>query len=281
MASFVLNMIGSSLHSLAGLVLGSIGWGGIAALVAGLLLLLSLSARTLKFFSSPRGMAATAAVMLAGLAWMWWMWGSKPVVASDPTPIAYQPPINEPQHAFTEPRPKAETMPVGAMVVQPDRAMVPASVTPLLPLVPVVPVAGAVAVVRPSLPMPTTVRLPPIIVPLPRHTPPHSQAADTSTHTVTTQRGAEPAASPAGNAAAPAGVAQASPAPAKNSRTPGGQASMAQQARQARAMAIRRSNQALMNSPAFNPWTMSPGSMGGGRGMATMGGMNHRGGGYR
>ena len=277
MASFVLDMIGSSLHSLAGLILGSLGWGGIVALVAGLLLLLSLSARTLKFFSSPRGMAVTAAVMLAGLAWMWWMWGSKPV-SGDTTPITYQPPIKEPQHAFTEPRPKAEASPVGAMVVQPDRAMVPASVTPLLPLVPV---TGAVAVVGPSLPMPTTVRLPPIIVPLPRHTPPHRQAAETSTHTVTTQRGAKPAASPAGNAAAKAGAAQARPAPAKNSRSPGGgQASMAQQAR---AMAIRQSNQALMNSPAFNPWTMSPGSMGGGRGMAThpMGGMNHRGGGYR
>lgn len=262
MASFILDMIGSSLHSLAGLVLGSLGWGGVIGLAAAGLLLLSLSTAALKFLSSPRGMAATAAVMLVGLAWMWWMWG-KPVAASGSTPATLLAQTEQPQHAFAGLGPKAEAVPVGAMVVQPDRAMVPASATLLLPLVPV---AGAVAVVGPSLPMPTTIRLPPVIVPLPRHTPPHRQA-DTSTHTVTTLRGSGPgAASPASNAAAKAGSAQAS---------------AAQQARQARAMAIQRSNQALTNSPVFNPWMTGPGSMGGGRGMAPMGGMNHMGGGRR
>lgn len=267
MASFVFETIGASLHSLAGLILSSIGWGGIVAGAAGLLLLLSLSARALKFFSSPRGMAATAAVMLAALVFLWWTWG-KTAPAAVRSPHALLTQTGPPKTAFAEPRPKpAEPLPLQAVAVEPEPPLTVARATPLMP--PMTGAIQAVAGVVLALPPPTTRRLPPIIVPLSRHTAPPHPKAGTSTHTVTTQHGALPGAVMA-PAARPGNTGGRSPLNA------------APRTQQASAIPIRPRNPPM--GPVFNPWMTGPGPMmGGGRGMGSypMGGMNHMGGGRR
>jgi hypothetical protein len=68
MVDMFLDMALTSLRSLAGMAIQQLGWSGICCLVAGLLLLLAVSARLLKLLCSPRGMAFMAAITLAGLA---------------------------------------------------------------------------------------------------------------------------------------------------------------------------------------------------------------------
>jgi hypothetical protein len=68
MADMFLGMALASLRSLAGTAMHQLGWSGICGLAAGVLLVLAVSARLLKLLCSPRGMALTAALLLAGLA---------------------------------------------------------------------------------------------------------------------------------------------------------------------------------------------------------------------
>jgi hypothetical protein len=266
MTAYLANMIWSSLHSLAGLVIGSLGWGGLVALAAGTLLLLASMNKAWKFCSSPRGMAAAAAVMLAGLAFMWWTWGKPaPASARSPTTLATQ--TKQPKLALAELRPKTEPLPLQAVAVAPEPPLMAARAAPVMP--PMTGVVQALAGVVLALPQPTTRRLPPLIVPLSRHNaPPHSKAG-TSTHTVTTQRGSGP-----GAATAPAG---------RPGNIGGGGSTLtaAPRARQAPAIPNRPRNPPM--DPMFNPWMTGPGPMGGGRGMGSypMGGMNHMGGGRR
>lgn len=67
MNDWIRGMILDWLHTQAGQVVDILGWGGIAALAAGGLLFLSLSAKLLKLFSSKLGMVLVAAVMVVGL----------------------------------------------------------------------------------------------------------------------------------------------------------------------------------------------------------------------
>ena len=98
------------LHWLIGLVFQTIGWGGIVAVLAGLVLLASLSARAVKFFHSPRGMATATAFLLGGLAIMWWFRPEPkpdtPLLAAaspvEPEPLQAMPPEVE-----SEPEPEA------------------------------------------------------------------------------------------------------------------------------------------------------------------------------
>lgn len=302
MTGFMLNMIGGSLWSLAGLVLGSLGWGGIVALVAGGLLLLTLWGKARKFLSSPRGMAVTAAVMLIGLAFMWlarWTWGKPQMPPAQPVaslqPRAEQP---EPEAAELAVEPEAEPEQLQALEVEPEPTLKAARFTPMLPMIPVVEtVAGFV----PPLSSPTTMRLPPVIVPLPRRTVPQRQAGK-STHTVTTYRGSGPGAAkaPAGRIGNTSGGMMGSagvkrpgmPSSSSLANGPsnngGSQLTAVQQARQARAIQNRQMNQAVMNSPSFNPWSPTGvgmnrmgGAYSGGMGMNRMGGMNNMGSGRR
>ncbi len=67
MMSFGLDMGWRLLRGAAGMVIDSIGIGGVIALAAGLILLLTLSVRVTKFLGSRKGMAITAAVLVVAL----------------------------------------------------------------------------------------------------------------------------------------------------------------------------------------------------------------------
>ena len=136
---------------LGSLVLHQIGWGGVAALVAASLLLLSLSARAIKFITSPRGMAVSMAVMLIGLFLSWYGWskGQSPLTMASqagsaaaesvepPPPLDPLPPEPEIELAEEEPEEEAEAV-AKAKRKRPDLPVMPILVTPEygLPLMP-------------------------------------------------------------------------------------------------------------------------------------------------
>ena len=80
---------------------GWIGWPGVIAMASGSLLLLSLSAKAVKFINSPKGMATTAAVTLAALIAVWWLW-PKPAAARELA--SYEPDARR----YDGPRPKVK-----------------------------------------------------------------------------------------------------------------------------------------------------------------------------
>jgi hypothetical protein len=68
MNAWLIDFLLSPLRSLGGSIVSSLGLGGVIAVLAGGLLLLSLPFGLLRFVSRPRGMVLAAAVMLGGLA---------------------------------------------------------------------------------------------------------------------------------------------------------------------------------------------------------------------
>jgi hypothetical protein len=70
--SMIWDLLFGMLRGLAGMVIDRIGWGGVVALLAGAILLLSLSARMLKAMTSRRGLAVTAGVVAFALVFLGW-----------------------------------------------------------------------------------------------------------------------------------------------------------------------------------------------------------------
>jgi predicted RNA-binding Zn-ribbon protein involved in translation (DUF1610 family) len=62
-----------AIRSLAGLIFGNLGIGGLVAVIFGAVLLCSLAANAAKLISHPKGMAFSAAALLVGLGLIWLM----------------------------------------------------------------------------------------------------------------------------------------------------------------------------------------------------------------
>ena len=115
MSGMIFQTIGFSLRSMAGLVLHTIGWAGVVTVLAGTVLLLTMSARLMKIFASPRGMAATAAVLLASIAFLWATWPQ----AATATPVAETPHAGPAEVAPAQPKPKPKLLDVVAATPEP------------------------------------------------------------------------------------------------------------------------------------------------------------------
>ena len=129
MSDWLLSAAFQWLRSLAGDIIGSMGWGHVVALVAGGILLLSLSAKAMKFVASPGGMAACVLLVAAGL--YFGMGGSN---ATAPASLVEEPEEAGPVLASrSEPQ---EDEPLEAVVEEPAPVAPLASTvaTPLLPM---------------------------------------------------------------------------------------------------------------------------------------------------
>jgi hypothetical protein len=182
----------------------AIGWGGVIVIIAGLMLLAALSANAMKFLSRPRGLAVSAAILLAGLAFVWWNWPA--ARASTPGPgggnaaTVTQP---EGQHAKQEPvTPKAaEASKVVKMPI--SQASLPWA-GPIMPMI-----APSPVLVLPPM-ISQRVKLPPAIVPTPRHVTPHKSQPG---HTTVSRGNQSPVKSTLpGRAVPPSGRAAGNPA---------------------------------------------------------------------
>jgi hypothetical protein len=74
MINAVLAIVASFFHS--------IGIAGIVICAAGAMLAAALSKKAMRFFTQPRGMAVSAAIVALGLLWAWWTW---PAPAMEPS----------------------------------------------------------------------------------------------------------------------------------------------------------------------------------------------------
>jgi hypothetical protein len=74
LGNLLLSGIGYSIRAMAAEIFRVLGWGGVAVLLGGVLLFLSMTINTMKELSRPRGMLVSAAVLAAGLAFAWWSW---------------------------------------------------------------------------------------------------------------------------------------------------------------------------------------------------------------
>lgn len=215
MTSMLLNAMGFSFQSVSGMIFGRIGWTGLAAIIAGAVLLLSMSSRAVKFFSGPRGMATTAAVAVTCLALVGW----------NLNPSSWWP---FPSFAFSNPfgsglaswLPKFQLPSPGAANTRPAaRPAKPTAVTFAADL-PLLPPAGASmsGYAMPTMPgygMPMTSgtgsqpSFPHIPQPVVTQQSLHPTTSVT-THTVTTQRGVTVASAAAGQSASAVTVASRS-----------------------------------------------------------------------
>jgi hypothetical protein len=154
-------MLVTALHWVGGWILARIGWGGVVASAAALILILALSARAIRAITSRRGMAITAGVLIAGLAVLWFSWPKSapaaPVELASAAPAAEATP--PPPEAEPEPTPEPEveavkTEPVelaqvrqmskrpepNPMFGMPGMMAVPVETIPILPMQPATPV---------------------------------------------------------------------------------------------------------------------------------------------
>jgi hypothetical protein len=168
----------------------AIGWGGLIVLIGGGLLLVSSTANAMKFLSRPRGMAVSAALLLAGLVFVWWTWPVAEASTSSPPPVASGPAsLTQPQghHARKElvPPKAAEA---SKLVKMPTVATSLPWAEPIMPFI----VAPQPVPKLPPM-VPSRVPVPPVIVPKPGH---HATPGrHPSGHTVVTQGKQAPVAS--------------------------------------------------------------------------------------
>jgi hypothetical protein len=206
MTGYIWEMVASSLRMLAGTILSSLGWGGIIAVVAAGLLVLSMSAKAMKFLSSARGMAATAAIMLGALAFMWWGWHTK-------TPPPIPPPYERTEHAALKPAatPELEAQAPAEEPGEEEAEEAPALAQPSKPHqeLPEIPFIAPAATYVPPMAFPTVQKVGPQLPPSSPHSAPHRAPGVTTSRTITM-----PNNSPS--------VAAANPANKNGSGKPGG-----------------------------------------------------------
>lgn len=169
------------IHWAAGWVIHTIGWPGIVGIAACTVLLLSLSARAVRFLHSVKGMGITAGIALIGGAITWWSWPAAAVaeaasvVASKPQPqaAAVLAQVEPAASIEAEKAPEAEEPPVAEAISSRPVARLD------LPAVPILAVA-APSVSEP-LPLPPAPHVGPIVVALPNHSAPrHSKTPSAS-----------------------------------------------------------------------------------------------------
>jgi hypothetical protein len=170
----VLSIVWDWLRALPGQILDTIGWSGVIAVLAGTIMLLTLSAKAVSFMTSKRGMAITAGVLALAL-FVLWYWGKPdakvPVMAAKTEPpVVKQPEVlaakesmptkafdlfgGEELDEFEEEEAPAEPKRRSNLVEPPPllvgSPIVPPSVSFSLPPTPQVPSP----VVRPGVPLP-------------------------------------------------------------------------------------------------------------------------------
>lgn len=156
LSQWVWSMLASFAHSLS--------WGTIIALAASAVLLLSLSAKAVKVMTQPRGLAVSAAIMVAGAVYAWWTW---PVASASPSQSQASPAATLLRSAdqYAKRETAAGTVAARAVAKKPA-VMATIPIQPLLwtgepPLIVQIPLAGAIP------------RLPPVAVikPVPNNHP--------------------------------------------------------------------------------------------------------------
>jgi hypothetical protein len=176
MMDLFMNSAWQGIMSLVAWGFRSLGLAGILVIAGGLVLLASLSVNAMRFLSRPRGMAVSAALFAAGLAFVWWTWPTADAATATPgnsgPPTLTQP---EGQHAIQEP--VAKTAELSKLVQMPKRQ-------PSLPWpepMPVMPMTAAPQAAPVLMPM-IAERVPtPHPVTPPKHTAPHKPGAGQTT----------------------------------------------------------------------------------------------------
>ena len=206
MNTWLTEMAFSSLRSLGGSILSSLGPVGVIAMLAGGLLLVAVPLGLIRFASRPRGMVMAAAVLVAGVAMMGFAPKPAEPVFPPKEPEAKEVPkedakavVSTPQKAATQ-EDAGELDVIGDMPVQPAMAGLPvAAVAPAI--VPPVAMLGAA-----SHPAAGSGR--------------HAAATHTASHHAAAVAAAKPAVHPAPAVAKPAHAAAKTPATPAGKATP-------------------------------------------------------------
>lgn len=161
MSSFVLDVLSSSGRWLLDLIVSRMGWPGLIAAVAAVVLVLSASPKALKLLSSPRGLVVVTTVMLAALTCVWWGWGG--LAAPAETAVASASPSDDTPAEKPSPEPEPQTQPAEEVAATPPPAAMPAGGGQALMAMPL---PGGFMGVVPTLWVPPAgiVRLPSLVV---------------------------------------------------------------------------------------------------------------------